>query len=116
MVTTMGRRFYAWWTTGDLRRLREMRAAGATWAECARAFGRHRWAVEAFGRRHGLARPAYTFAGRRDACAALAAAGYSGRSAAEALGVAQSTVYYWSKRWGLRWCGAGKRNAGRAAV
>jgi hypothetical protein len=99
------------WTTGELARLREWRAAGVPLADCAARLGRTYAAADCFARRHRLTtRGNWRLAGRGAEAEALAASGLTHVAAAARMGVPDSTLCYWSRRWGLRW-GRGRRTA-----
>jgi transposase len=81
-------------------------ASGLSYEEIGRRFGRHPSTVSHWARRHGLASAHGKHAPRggldRARVEALLVAGRSVAAMAGELGVSESTVQYWLRKWGLK--------------
>jgi IS30 family transposase len=90
------------WTTGEQKRLREMRAAGASIPRCAAALDRTRGSVSGQLVRMGLAKQAPAFRRRPgelyEAVRRLKRQKVGASEMADRLGVARCTVYATLKR------------------
>jgi hypothetical protein len=95
----------AWraWTTGDVRRLGELRRAGLTYAECAAEMGRPEKYLAEVWRRYSGERKAYPrlTPGVAARLRSLAARGHHKAEAARRLGASPATVAAWARRLGL---------------
>jgi transposase len=111
----------------DRESLQMMLGSGLSYEEIAKRFRRHPSTVSYWARRHGLESTHGKHAPRggidRDRVEELLAAGRSIAAMARELGVSESTVQYWLRKWGLRTVRARRvataaqaREEGRAVV